>query len=264
MFGLLENLPWVIGTLVLVSLFISFSVAGVFVVRHFVSIKTLKAHHDVAGFVFTNLGVLYAVLLGFTVVNVQQRFDKIKFNAQTEASYLAELYLNAAVFPKQEREIIKNALVTYATSVIHDEWDMMAKGKSSPKTTKTLSDLWNAYYKYAPNSYQERAWYTSSIERLNMLTQTRLARLLESQSSLGQEMWALLILGGIVMVAFMWFFGLERMSTQMLMASILAATTAFLLFLIFSLDTVFSGEVSISPSAMQEILKTVIESTPST
>lgn len=253
-----QQIPWSYRALILASVFIVFAAVGVVITRRLVSLKTLRGHHDVAGFVFANIGVLYAVLLGFTVVNVQQRFDKIKLNAQTEATYLAQLYLGAAVFPEKNRQQMDISLINYATSVIDEEWVYMEVGESSPQTEQRLLDIWQAYYDYEPETFKERAWYSQSTEQLNQLTQSRLARLHESKTSLGREMWLLLILGALIMVTFMWFFGLESATSQILMASILAASTAFLLFLVYTLDTVFSGEVSVSPDAMREVIKTFI------
>ncbi len=65
LFSYLESFPWVVGVLIMVCLFEIFTIGGVLIVRRFVNIKTLKAHHDVAGFVFANLGVLYAGVARF-------------------------------------------------------------------------------------------------------------------------------------------------------------------------------------------------------
>lgn len=255
-FKAIEVLPWTYGVILVIILFILFTVLGIFLVRKYISIKNLKAHHDAAGFIFANIGVLYAVLIGFTVVNVQQRFDKIKENSKIEASYLAELYRDSEVFPEKHREEIRSALKKYGKSVMEDEWDMLMEGKPNPKTTLAVNNIWRAYYAIMPADTREQAWYSLSIDKLNQLMNVRLNRILGGEQSLGAEMWTLLIVGGLALITFIWFFGFENVALQILMGSILAATTAFLLYLIYSLDTAFSGDLSISSAAFENVIKT--------
>lgn len=255
MFTFFEELSWVWGSVIIVALFVLFTVCGILLVRRTINIKTLKSHHDVAGVVYANLGVLYSVLLGFTAVNVQQRFDKVKETSRIEASYLAELFRDSQVFPEAEGARIRQALRNYGESVVNDEWAKMSNRFSNPNTVAAMQEVWEAYYAITPKDKREEAWYSESIGKLNLLIGARLARLMGGEESLGPEMWTLLILGSIIIVAFSWFFGLESLTSHLFMASALAASTAFLLFLIYSLDTAFTGDVSVPPEAMERVLK---------
>lgn len=253
----LESLPWEMGVFLIVTLFVSITVAGIILVHKLVNLKTLKAHHDVAGFVFTNLGTLYAVLLGFTVVNVQQRFDKLKDNVEIEASYLAALYRDSEVFSKNDREIVRSRIKDYVQAVVNYEWETMAKGNPSPEAQKAMNALWHSYYALKLEDQKQQAWYQESISKLNSLVNTRLARILGSSESLSTEMWSLLIIGGLVMMTFNWFFGVENYVSHLLIASVLAASAAFMLFLIYSLDTAFLGQVSIPPEAFTRVMQSL-------
>ncbi len=83
----------------------------------------------------------------------------------------------------------------------------------------------------------------------------RLQRLMGGAESLSSEMWTLLVVGALVMLAFLWFFSLENLAISILMASVLATSTAFLLFLIYSLDTAYSGQLAVPPEAFERVLK---------
>lgn len=256
MFEFIETLPWPLGSSLVVLIFITFSTIGILFCRSMIDRKGLKAHHDVAAVVFTNLGVLYSVLLGFTVVNVQQRYDQTENTTKIEASYLAQLFADSEVFADSKNEI-QQAIKLYAQSVIDDEWPTMGiKGAKSLKTKQRLKDLWQAYYSLNPTSNKEIVWYTKSIDQLNKLMEARIARIVGSQDSLSDEMWSLLIIGGILIVSFLGFFGLENAWIHLLLGATLAATTAFLLYLIYSLDTAFTGKTSIPPDAMAQFLGT--------
>lgn len=255
LFRILDPLPWTMAVSVLILLFILFSTGGILFIRKWYNHLNFKNHHDVAGFVFTNLGALYAVLLGFTVINVQQRFDRIQEITELEGSYLTELYHDAEVFPEAHRNTIRHAILDYCKSVINEEWPRMVNGQSSPHTVKSFRSIWHAYYALTPSTPKEQTWYAESIGKLNQLTGYRLSRLLGSKESLGPQMWTLLILGGAILVGFVWFFGLENLTSHILMASILAGSTAFFLFLIYSLDSAFSGKVSVAPESLVKLLQ---------
>lgn len=250
-----EKMSWSAGALLMVASFMLVTCIGVCLIRLTVNPRSLKSHHDVAAVVFANIGVLYSVLLGFTVVNVQQRFDKIKENTQIEASYLVELFRDAEVFAEKDKIAIRDSLIEYSKSVIYEEWPKMAKGELHTTASTHLSKVWNAYYAVNTTSHKQDQWYSVSINKLNLLMNARLSRLLGSHESLGVEMWAMLILGAAAVASFICFFGLESLFSHLLMAAILAGFTGFLLFLVYSLDTAFQGDLSISPRAMQNFLE---------
>lgn len=253
-FYFLESLPWTLGVIAIIVIFTAFANLGIMFTRRTFA-KDLKSHHDVLGFVFTNLGVLYSVLLGFTVVNVQQRFDQINTTIKTEAAYLAELYRDAEAFSEKDQKAIQEALKNYTKSILHDEWTMAALGKPHPRTSLMLNSVWHAYYNTDLSTNKEEILYAESIRQLNNLINVRLSRLLGGSESLNNEMWILLIAGGIIVVGFICLFSFESLWLHLMLACILASSTAFLLFLIYTLDTAFSGSVKVVPEALQTVLE---------
>ena len=59
--------------------------------RRFTS-EMLRRHNDVAGYLFSAVGVLYAVVLGFVVVVVWQKYDVSVSNVENEVNAVADLY----------------------------------------------------------------------------------------------------------------------------------------------------------------------------
>lgn len=68
-------------------------------------------------------------------------------------------------------------------------------------------------------------------------------------------MWSLLIVGAMITICFMFFFGLENLRMQMFMTALLAGYISFILYLIFSFDHVFIGPEAIKPHAIEQIAK---------
>lgn len=253
-FYLLENFTWFTGTVIVFLFLFFFTLIGLLIVRKHVSIKSLKNHHDFAGFVFANLGVLYAVLLGFTVVNVQDRYNRIEQNAQLEANYLIDLWRDAEIFSDKDKTKIRGAIKMYTSEVINKEWGGTLIDKNTRNMPEFVS-LWDAFYNAEIKGTKQEIWYKEAISKLNLLTNARINRLLGGNELLKGEMWAILILGGISMMAFTWFFGIDNLKSHLLIIAFLAATTASLLFLIYSLDTAFAGRVNIAPDAFTQTLE---------
>lgn len=222
-------------------------------VRKVVSSSVLKKNHDVAGFAFSIIGVLYSVILGFTVINVQNRYIKAEENIQTEALILADLYRMAAYFPEQEKQDVRSVLRKYVSYISKEEWENVENKNIHVKAQAVMDQIWNAYYAVNPADQKTWVWYEQSIGKLDDLMNARLSRQFNSWTHLSTMMWTLLLVGAAITICFMFFFGLENIRSQMLMTALLAGYLSFMLYLVFSLDHVFKGPQAIKPSALQEV-----------
>src|SRR3989339_1547650 len=107
----LDSLEWGLSFLLIAVIFMLLTTISILFVRKKANLGRLKDCHDVTGIIFSNLGALYAVLLGFTIVNAQSRFDKIKESTQVEASKLIDLYRDAELFTEKDQNQIKVAII---------------------------------------------------------------------------------------------------------------------------------------------------------
>ncbi len=247
----LDSLNWVFSFLLVAVAFMLFTTIGILLVRRTINLRHLKECHDITGIIFSNLGALYAVLLGFTIVNAQQKFDMIKQSTQVEVACLIDLYRDADLFSKKDHENIKISITNYVKSIVANEW---GEKKAHPDTEQKFKDLLRCYYDTEIETQKQNIWYAASVDQLTKLADLRLSRILASQESLGPEMWTILILGGCGMIIFLCFLGPEKPAQHLLMASILAVIIAFSLFLIYSLDTMFTGKISIPSDALSSFL----------
>lgn len=257
LFEYLEEIPWEIGTVIVVAVFALLTVISILLMHKWGQTSKLKEHHDVTGYVFANLGVLYSVLLAFTVMNVQTRFEKTKEVVQTEASYLAEIYRDTEVFDEKDRSAIRAAIKSYLWNVIHKEWPLLSTREVNVISNDEFKKIWTAYYRVEPKGVQQQAWFQESIGKLNLLQSARISRILGGKETLGVEMWSFLIIGGIAISLFVSLFGMENLYVHMLMGIVLSGSTAFLLFLIYSFDTAFSGVISVTPEAFIRVLNSL-------
>ena len=157
------------------------AVVGALLVRRWVGVEVLERHNDVAGFIYAVIGVLYAVVFGFTAIMVWERFGETQANVEKEANQLADLFRNAQAFPHDISEELETNLRSYVRLVVEKEWPAMAEGKSSVEAWDAYTQLWQTYYRYRPQDEYERIWYAESLRNLNQLGDQRRLRLLSSQ-----------------------------------------------------------------------------------
>ena len=253
MWFLLHSPSWILSSLLVVIPAIVLFLTVLLVIRRKVSVERLKKHHDVAGFTFSMIGILYSVILGFTVVKAQERYNGVEKTALTEAFMLADLYRDAAFFPSINRDLIRSQLRQYIHYVTTEEWWLPPQKSVSLKSRHVVEQLWESYYDVDIEDKKTGIWYKESISKLNDFMNANLARQFSSRDHLGGIMWTLLIVGGVITVCFMFFFGLESLGIQMIMTGLLAGYLSFILFLVYTLDNVFKEPAAIKPTSLEQV-----------
>jgi hypothetical protein len=81
-------------------------------IRRWVGIETLVKNNEIAGFKFATVGVIYAVLLAFSVIVVWEKFNDAQTSVAEEAGATAALF-RYAEGKEPEALALRAALVTY-------------------------------------------------------------------------------------------------------------------------------------------------------
>src|SRR6266850_2814505 len=123
----LLKLPLSVLALLVLGLPALVAVVGLLLVRSRVPHPRLQPHHDVAGYIYSGLAVLYAVLLAFVVIIVWEQFNTTDIRVHKEADERSNLFRAAQVFPTPVQQAILDAVRSYARAVIEEEWSAMAR-----------------------------------------------------------------------------------------------------------------------------------------
>ncbi|KAF0160026.1 MAG: hypothetical protein FD159_200 [Syntrophaceae bacterium] len=258
---LLLNIPTVILGIIIVFLYVIVSIIGLYIVRAFHPPQKFKLHNDVAGFIFATLGVIYAVMLAFLVIATWQNYDEAEKNVTREANYIASVYRDTRPLPASFRNELKKDLIDYVNFIINDEWQIMSKGERSQNVQQSQDEIWRLFSSYIPKNETQKIFFAESVRKLNESFEMRRMRLLEANSGIHPILYFVLIIGGIITVSFMLFFGTENFVPQLIMTSMLAAMIAIALFTVIALDYPFIGDISIKADVFRNVLKTLMSST---
>ena len=243
---------WLWGIL-LVGALPALAVVGAMRVRRAVGLEVLERHNEVAGFIYAVVGVVYAVLLGFTAIIVWEQFRHAQQGVEREANALASLYRDARVFPPEVRKQVEVWLRTYARVVVEKEWPAMAEGKSSPEAWEAYNQLWRTYHVFRPQDEHQRTWYTESLQRLNELGDHRRDRLLSIRSGVPAVIWVVLLGAGAITIGFSFFFGTRNARAHGLMIACLSVTIGVVLLSIVALEHPFGGFTRVEPDAFHQL-----------
>jgi Protein of unknown function (DUF4239) len=138
----------------------------------------------------------------------------------------------------------------------------MARGQASPEGWDEYAGLWKAVLAIEPWNDKETALWQTTIEPMDALSTARRLRVLFSNTTIPDMVWASLVTFGVLTVSFTYLFGMENLRTHGLIAGALAATICAALILIRKTQTPFRGGLTLSPQPFEVLLERLREDTP--
>jgi hypothetical protein len=224
------------------------SVAGLLFVRRFLHTRNLISSHDVGGYLLSVIGTMYAVILGLIVVDAMGRFQEARLTTERESNALANVILLSKQLPSEKRIQVQRLTRKYIAHVLEDEWPILDYGEFAPVARRTAVDLIDAISDFDPQSGKDAAIYGAEIEALGEFWNCRRSRINTAAHGLPALEWVVLIVGGVLTVAFTYFFKLEHLRIQIIMTAMVAAMIALCLFLVLMFGYPYSGELKVDPS----------------
>jgi tryptophan-rich sensory protein len=203
-------------------------------------------HNEVAGFIISVVGTLYAVVLGFVTVVVWQQYDATKERLALETASVTDTWHAAVGFPQDVRTRLRADMMSYATSMIDNEWPLMRAGRFSVRGDELIMDAIDTAGSYVPANSSEANAQSATLRILTDLHDARLRRLANNQSGVSWFEWAVLIVGAVVVIVFCYLFGLKNRRVHLAMTGCVAVLVATLFVMIFELQYPFRGDLGIS------------------
>lgn len=223
------------------------SVVGLLVLRKYIHYSKMEAHNEIAGFIYAVVGVIYAVMLAFVVVTVWEKFSKAEEYVEAEVAHLVNLHRNANAFPDEQKRIIQSSCIQYAEDNLAYEWKAMNEGSHSSIAQQSYEKIWNVFISYHPSEEYQHDWYALSISELNLLAESRRARICSIQSDIHPFLWFLLIFGAIVTIGFSYLFGTKSQYAHLIMICCLSSSIGLVLLIINAFEHPFHGIINVSP-----------------
>ena len=212
---------------------------------------------------FDFLGIAFAILLGFVVLQAYDSYNDAKKGAEQEAQAVLELTRTAAAFTLEEHERLEATLVCYGRAVIEQGWPTMRDGgEGSPVVTEWGRRFREAAFEVRVRSRVDEAAFLQLLTEQDKRIEGRRMRLAEAVRVTPPPMWFVLILGALLTVGWI-VLGANRRGSFVVQASAVASVAAMAtatLLLVWFLDHPFEDQSgSIRPIEMEEVLRVIEE-----
>lgn len=250
----LSSLPLPALILIIVALPTGLAMAGQIFLRRTVGLGKLAKNNEIAGFKFATVGVIYAVLLAFTVIVVWEKFAEAETAVAEEAGAAAALY-HYTGGSDPDAVAVRRAVSGYLRSAIDVEWPAMGRETEAKKSTRALDALYESALALNEAGKRDTADMTEVFRQIDDITSARRVRLHLATGLVPNVIWMSLFFGALLTVGFTLFFGSENLGAQVLMTGVLSILVTMGLVVIVSIDHPFTGPVYIHPEPLQAVLE---------
>jgi hypothetical protein len=248
------NLPFLVSILIISAICITvFHLMQKFV-RKKIPHELLIENHEVGGFLYNAVCVIYAVLIAFVVFVIWNNNEVTNSKIEGEANDLLNLYYDASVYPDSIKKEIQSTIRDYVQRVTTDEWKALGDGNTDSAATKTFIKLNRIYMNVKSDQVPNSEVLNQSMKNIHEMREFRRHRILSSRQNMPDILWLVLILSSVILVVFTFFFSTKNYWHQYVMTAFLVFVSVLVLYLIYVLDHPFVGTDAIKPDAFQPLM----------
>lgn len=230
------------------------AVAGavVRVQRRYSSSEQRERYNEVNGFVFAIVGVLYAIVIAFVVVDVWGKLATAKDQTYAESTALVEMYWHTRYLPPGDGVAARTLIRDYTANVVHADFPRMREGVAPEATGwATLDQLRTILERVSATEGPVGAQAQGAIEELQKVYEARQARVSSVHQGVPGVMWFVLVGGAFLTIALTFLFGIPSTVAHGLLIVSLTAMVTMLLWTVYVLQQPYSAAVGLNPDAYQ-------------
>jgi hypothetical protein len=257
MVSLIESIPtWLLFVLV-VGFSGGLAALGLLVVHRLVPADVRRNQNELAGYISNVAAFVYAVLLASLAVAVWQQYVQAQSTVQLEANAASDVFHQAAGYPEPLRRGVRDGIRSYIDLVIADEWPRQARGGQSDAAWKTIANLQRTMLAFEPNGMRQQLLHTQQLDAVKTLLDQRRLRIFAAGSGLQPVIWAVILVGSALIVAFAYLMGTANFRAHLVMTTMLGASIGLVIFIIVAMNYPFRGGIGITAEAFQQIRETI-------
>ncbi|NUT36313.1 MAG: DUF4239 domain-containing protein [Hamadaea sp.] len=234
------------------------SAAGFLLVSRFVPERWLVADADAASALYATIGMVYAILIAIAAIAVWEPRAAAGQYTDVEAGSLIEVHWAANGLAETDRAELQTRLRAYLEEAAGPEWrGLHDRREPSGRATDLFTDLRLRADAVRPATPREEAALAQVTAGLSTAAEARRTRMLAAGEGMPGLLWPVLLGGGLMSVAFLYLFGLDRTFPNGLMMAAVGGMIALLLFVIYQVEYPFSRAFAIEPDSLLDALTRV-------
>ncbi|HEY8263010.1 MAG TPA: DUF4239 domain-containing protein [Methyloceanibacter sp.] len=253
----LLNLPvfWM-ALLVFIGTYL-FAAAILFVVTRLAVNDRATAFKALSPGMLPPLGILFALLIGFTAAQVWSDFDKAKLSVATEASALRAVVLLSQNLPPEQDARLRALVSQHIDVAVNQEWPSMAHQRAdfTALPSHLIDALKTTIAVTAADDGQKMA-QQEILRALQTALDARRQRIIVSQSAVSSVKWAGLLLQALCTLIAIAMVHSDNRLTAAIALGLFSTGVAVAILLIASYSRPFTGEVSVGPELLKQVMTT--------
>jgi multisubunit Na+/H+ antiporter MnhB subunit len=201
------------------------------------------------------LGILFALFIAFTASQVWSDNEKANSVVDREAGALRAVVILAAAFPGEPEMRLRNLLRTYVADAVAQEWPLMAHRTATLQMIPySLAEALQLTLALTPSSQGQQTAQREITTALENALDARRQRIIISQSQVNWVKWLCLGLQAVcALLAIAMVHSDNRLASAITMGLFGIGVAAALL-LILSYDRPFTGELSVRPDPLLQVM----------
>lgn len=211
-----------------------------------------RRHHEVGSPVFSQVGVMFSILLAFVFSDVWGEYKTAAQAINDECGALHGAAMLATSLP--EGRIVVAAAHRYAAEVVLREWPDMSERRRSPEAETAMEALLTQAARLRAGSPSDEGLKAQIVSLISTAHAARETRLFQMREALPPFLWSMLLALSTILVLFVAFSGLERRG-RLLFVAVFAGSLALVLVSVRMLDYPFEGALALSPTNFQLLFR---------
>ena len=236
-------MSYVLAVLIVAAAAAAAGVASWFLNR-FIGAQGRRQHHEVSGQVFSQVGIMFSVLLSFVFSEVWSEYNIAAQAVSHECGALHGAAMLAGALAKADGHPIEAAIYKYGRTVVAVEWPLMARRERSPRAATALRDALDQAVALHPADGADLATRNQIVALLLEAHANRETRTFQITAGLPLAIWIVLLAMALVLDGFLLLAGTEIRS-HIFLAAAAAGSTAAALVLLRMLDFPFEGALAL-------------------
>src|SRR6516162_42623 len=201
------------------------------------------------------LGVLFALFVAFAASQVWSDNDKANSAVDHEAGALRSVVILAAAFPGEPETRLRSLIRSYVADAVTQEWPMMAHDAASLQITPySLAEALQFTLALTPSSQGQQTAQREITTALENALDARRQRIIISQSRVNWVKWLCLGLQAACALIAIAMVHSDNPLTSAITMALFGIGVAASLLLILAYDRPFTGELSVRPKPLLQVM----------
>jgi hypothetical protein len=257
----LHGLP-VLWMAILVFVFTYLVTAGIYaVIAVFAVGERARSFKAVAPGLLSPLGVIFGLFMAFTAAQVWTDNEQARAEIEREASALRSAAVLATSFPRESQVQLRELIRRYISDVAAQEWPLMAQGTDNLRAIPgVLAEALQASLALNPSSEGQKIAQRRIEIALETALDARRQRIITSESQTNLLKWACAFIQAVCVLVIIGMFHSDDRLASIITMGVFATGVAASILLILAYDRPFTGEISIKPDPLLQVMPGIADS----